>query len=79
MTAVVTASIFGLFFLGFWPGLVLPLTLLVLLVLSVILGQSRRRPPNECGHCGYDLTGNVSGRCPECGRAVEREQDRNRG
>lgn len=20
-----------------------------------------------CGKCGYDLTGNVSGRCPECG------------
>jgi hypothetical protein len=20
-----------------------------------------------CVHCGYDLTGNVSGRCPECG------------
>ncbi len=21
-----------------------------------------------CASCGYDLTGNVSGRCPECGR-----------
>lgn len=20
-----------------------------------------------CGSCGYDLTGNVSGTCPECG------------
>lgn len=34
----------------------------------------RRRPapanPGICRHCGYDLTGNVSGRCPECGRAV---------
>jgi len=20
-----------------------------------------------CAHCGYDLTGNISGRCPECG------------
>jgi hypothetical protein len=20
-----------------------------------------------CGNCGYDLTGNVSGKCPECG------------
>ena len=26
-----------------------------------------------CQNCGYDLTGNVSGRCPECGTAVERE------
>ncbi len=24
-----------------------------------------------CRHCGYDLTGNVSGRCPECGEPVE--------
>jgi hypothetical protein len=23
--------------------------------------------PNSCHHCGYDLTGNVSGTCPECG------------
>ncbi len=25
-----------------------------------------------CQKCGYDLTGNVSGRCPECGRAGSR-------
>ena len=25
-----------------------------------------------CPHCGYDLTGNVSGRCPECGGAPRR-------
>lgn len=23
--------------------------------------------PRHCGRCGYDLTGNVSGICPECG------------
>lgn len=23
-----------------------------------------------CGYCGYDLTGNVSGACPECGKQV---------
>ncbi len=23
--------------------------------------------PGHCGQCGYDLTGNVSGVCPECG------------
>ena len=22
----------------------------------------------DCRHCGYNLTGNVSGRCPECGK-----------
>ncbi len=26
--------------------------------------------PTECARCGYDLTGNVSGVCPECGATV---------
>lgn len=29
-------------------------------------GSSAVRQPGHCS-CGYDLTGNVSGRCPECG------------
>ena len=33
--------------------------------------EVRRRLPNACPACGYDLTGNRSGVCPECGRAVE--------
>jgi hypothetical protein len=32
--------------------------------------EHRRIPPAHCQHCGYDLTGNVSGRCPECGTVV---------
>ncbi len=38
---------------------------------------------DECAKCGYSLTGNVSGRCPECGwklprryRAYRRKMDR---
>jgi hypothetical protein len=27
-------------------------------------------PLGHCRRCGYNLTGNVSGRCPECGAAV---------
>lgn len=27
--------------------------------------------PELCSGCGYNLTGNVSGYCPECGRAIE--------
>lgn len=27
------------------------------------------KPANRCTNCGYDLTGNVSGVCPECGTA----------
>ena len=37
------------------------------------LGRSRRRyrlAHNLCARCGYDLTANVSGLCPECGRPV---------
>lgn len=26
--------------------------------------------PDRCRRCGYDLTGNVSGRCPECGTII---------
>ena len=33
--------------------------------------KSRRYPPGGCQACGYDLTGNVSGTCPECGTAVD--------
>jgi len=32
-----------------------------------------RTPPGHCRKCGYDLTGNVSGRCPECGTPVQRD------
>ena len=29
-----------------------------------------RMGPNACGCCGYNLTGNTSGVCPECGTSV---------
>ena len=33
----------------------------------------QRRKSGQCLHCGYDLTGNLSGTCPECGsRAAAR-------
>ena len=28
------------------------------------------RPTGSCAHCGYDLRGNASGVCPECGQRV---------
>ena len=33
----------------------------------------RRVDANVCPACGYNLTGNISGRCPECGRPIERK------
>jgi hypothetical protein len=34
------------------------------------LRRWRRRRKGLCGSCGYDLTGNESGTCPECGKAT---------
>ena len=28
-------------------------------------------PPGHCRKCGYDLTGNVTGKCSECGAETE--------
>lgn len=32
-----------------------------------------RPPPGHCQTCGYDLTSNVSGVCPECGEPIRRD------
>jgi hypothetical protein len=34
-----------------------------------------KRDPGACERCGYDLRGNVSGVCPECGLGSEREHE----
>ena len=34
------------------------------------LRLSHAKQPGRCQECDYDLTGNVSGTCPECGTAV---------
>ncbi|GJM25902.1 MAG: hypothetical protein DHS20C16_23170 [Phycisphaerae bacterium] len=35
-------------------------------------------PEGQCLNCGYNLTGNASGTCPECGTPVPRESKRDR-
>ena len=43
------------------------LTNLVVWSLFFILWRKTRKPPKgHCQRCGYDLTGNESGHCPEC-------------
>ena len=44
----------GLLFFWNWPGDV----------------RRQRRERGQCLQCGYDLRGNVSGVCPECGSAT---------
>src|SRR5262245_14553949 len=44
----------------------LPLVLSAVCTAWLWLGDRDRPVPGHCC-CGYDLTGNVSGRCPECG------------
>jgi hypothetical protein len=47
----------------------LPILLLMIGSTTILFWLDRRRiPPHCCQGCGYDLTGNVSGVCPECGR-----------
>jgi hypothetical protein len=37
--------------------------------------RERRRPRyGHCQACGYNLTGNVTGRCPECGTVIGKPQ-----
>ena len=49
----------------------LPSAILFLPVAFFWWRDRRRRSPTACRSCGYDLTGNVSGVCPECGVACE--------
>ncbi len=53
---------------GFCLPLWIPLTLLAALTAWGWL-PIRPYPPGRCMRCGYDLTGNTTGRCPECGSA----------
>ena len=47
------------------------------LAVAGLLGKlwyGRKFPPGHCVKCGYNLTGNVSGRCPECGTHARRNR-----
>jgi hypothetical protein len=44
--------------------------LLIAIPTTILWYRDRRRPKGCCQGCGYDLTGNLSGICPECGVAV---------
>ena len=58
------------------PGLMVAMIGAVVSIVSLITGIVRfvRTPRIKPGHCqcGYNLTGNTSGVCPECGTACVR-------
>jgi hypothetical protein len=53
------------------PPLLIPATVTGMLLASLLLlawpVRSGEAALRFCRHCRYDLTGNVSGVCPECG------------
>jgi hypothetical protein len=49
--------------------LIVGLLSFLVVIVTDELGRPARRP-GHCQNCGYNLTGNVSGRCPECGKAT---------
>ena len=55
-----------------WVQIPIWLPLLLVGIPAALLWWSERWPSMDarCAHCGYDLTGNVSGRCSECGEKV---------
>ena len=64
---------FGHWQLGF--GAWFAVAFAVASVAGWIDNRSERPPPPGHCPCGYDLTGNTSGRCPECGAAVKGNSD----
>lgn len=62
------------FFFSLNFGLLISILLAAAVTAPWRIVQWCRRPrPGCCQGCGYDLTGNVSGRCPECGAPVAAE------
>jgi hypothetical protein len=48
-----------------------PAVLTLLTLAATRLARGRSPAHDCCKRCGYNLTGNVSGRCPECGCATK--------
>jgi len=61
----------GTIFIGL-PLCALGLLVLITGVVHAAMYRSKTSQlPGHCRRCGYNLTGNVSGRCPECGTEID--------
>lgn len=58
-----------------WFPIWVPAVLLFLIPMFIVIKINTRKlirqSRNQCTHCGYNLTGNISGICPECGSHAE--------
>ena len=52
------------------PHWFLALIFAVLPTIWLIAWRRRNAPDNACPSCGYDLTGNTTGKCSECGEGA---------
>lgn len=51
--------------------LYIPFLIAVILpAVSIVKSLRKRKSGNQCPYCDYDLTGNQSGICPECGQQI---------
>ncbi len=58
-----------------WPLYIVAIGICVVWWLDATKGKTRRwRESGCCTMCGYQLTGNASGRCPECGELIPSQE-----
>jgi len=63
-------AVYAGIFLVLGVPLLLVITLRVLVSLGVLPKPLCSARPGRCRSCGYDLTGNESGICSECGEEI---------
>ena len=68
-------STYGVLVVVVLPILCVGITTVLLWLIDYRL--SRSIPPLHCQDCGYNLTGNTSGICPECGTPIPDEMKEN--
>ncbi len=65
-TGIIASDITGTYWRGFFTPILYPLIPSMGITIWLFI-RSRRPRAGHCMSCGYDLTGNTSGQCPECG------------